>query len=86
MSPYKIKLLWNMQHRFFLGITPLKYKEQMWKTPAHDFISSVESIPGELLLSRAHFRFDSNAKFQTLNYIYKLSKNPATFRRLSLHA
>ncbi len=68
-----------MQHRFFTGIAPQKYNEQMYKTPAHDCISSGESIPGELLLSRAHFRFDSIANFQTLNYIYKLLKKTATF-------
>jgi hypothetical protein len=32
-----------------------------------------------LLLSRAHFRFDSIAKFETLNYIYKLLKKAATY-------
>ena len=69
-----------MQHRFFSGICPQKYNEQMQCTPAHDCISSGESIPGELLLSRAHFRFDSFAKFVGQNYIYKLLKKTATFR------
>jgi len=68
-----------MQHRFFSGIIPQKYNEQMRCATAHDCISSGESIPGELLLSRAHFRFDSNANFQRLNYIYKLLKKTATF-------
>ena len=68
-----------MQHRFFSGICPQKYNEQMQCTPAHDCISSGESIPGELLLSRAHFRFDSFAKFVGQNYIYKLLKKTATF-------
>lgn len=69
-----------MQHRFFSGIYPQKYNEQMQCTPAHDCISSGESIPGELLLSSAHFRFDSFAKFEGQNYIYKLLKKTATFR------
>ena len=69
-----------MQHRFFSGICPQKYNEQMQCTPAHDCISSGESIPGELLLSRAHFRFDSFAKFVGQNYIYKLLKKTATFQ------
>ena len=69
-----------MQHRFFQGIVPRKYKEQMQTAPAQIRISSDESIPGELLLSRAHFRFDSTANFKTLNYIYKLLKKPATFK------
>jgi hypothetical protein len=69
-----------MQHRFFEGIYPRKYKEQMQIAPAPLRISSDESIPGELLLSRAHFRFDSIANFNTLNYIYKLLKKSATFR------
>jgi len=47
-----------MQHRFSLGILPPKYKEQIQNAPALIPISSGESIPGELLLSRAHFRFD----------------------------
>ena len=68
-----------MQHRFFSGICPQKYNEQMQCTPAHDCISSGESIPGELLLSSAHFRFDSFAKFEGQNYIYKLLKKTATF-------
>ena len=70
-----------MQHRFFLGITPQKYNEQMRWAPAHDCILSGESIPGELLLSRAHFRFDSNPNFERLNYIYKLLKKTATCLR-----
>lgn len=69
-----------MQHRFFSGICPQKYNEQMQCTPAHDCISSGESIPGELLLSRAHFRFDS-INFEALNYIYKLLKKAAIFSR-----
>jgi|GEM_PF-3964016 len=52
---------------------------QVQKTPASDCISSGESIPGELLLSRAHFRFDSITKFIYKNYIYKLLKKLATF-------
>ena len=68
-----------MQHRFFKGIRPQKYKEQMQNAPALIPISSGESIPGELLLSRAHFRFDSIANFETLNYIYKLLKKAATY-------
>ncbi len=63
-----------MQHRFFKGITPPKYKKQMQNAPALIPISSGETIPGELLLSRAHFRFDSITNFETLNYIYKLLK------------
>jgi hypothetical protein len=51
----------------------------MLNAPALIPISSGESIPGELLLSRAHFRFDSIAKFETLNYIYKLLKKAATY-------
>jgi hypothetical protein len=70
-----------MQLRFFLGIRPLKCKKQMLNAPALNLISSGESIPGELLLSRAHFRFDSNANFKQLNYIYKLLKKTATFLR-----
>ena len=69
-----------MQHRFFEGIYPHKYKEQMQSAPALMTISSGESIPGELLLSRAHFRFDSTTNFETLNYIYKLLKKAATYR------
>ncbi len=69
-----------MQHRFFKGIPPPKYKKQMLNAPALFPISSGESIPGELLLSRAHFRFNSRANFRTLNYIYKLLKKAATFR------
>lgn len=69
-----------MQHRFFKGMLPPKYKEQMQKAPALIPISSGESIPGELLLSRAHFRFDSIANFDALNYIYKLLEKAATFR------
>ena len=68
-----------MQHRFLKGILPRKYKKQMLNAPALIPISSGESIPGELLLSRAHFRFDSIAKFETLNYIYKLLKKAATY-------
>jgi hypothetical protein len=68
-----------MQHRFLKGILPRKYKKQMLNAPALIHISSGESIPGELLLSRAHFRFDSIAKFETLNYIYKLLKKAATY-------
>ena len=68
-----------MQHRFFKGILPPKYKKQMLNAPALIPISSGESIPGELLLSRAHFRFNSRANFRTLNYIYKLLKKTATF-------
>lgn len=75
-----------MQHRFFLGISPQKYNEQMRYAPAHDCILSGESIPGELLLSRAHFRFDSNANFERLNYIYKLLKKTATFQTLNYHS
>ena len=68
-----------MQHRFFSGIIPQKYNEQKRCATAH-CISSGESIPGELLLSRAHFRFDSNVNFHILNYIYKLLKKTATFK------
>ena len=68
-----------MQHRFFKGILPPKYIKQMQNAPALIPISSGESIPGELLLSRAHFRFDSIANFETLNYIYKLLRKAATF-------
>lgn len=68
-----------MQHRFYKGILPPKYKKQMQNAPALIPISSGESIPGELLLSRAHFRFDSLANFKTLNYIYNLLKKAATF-------
>ena len=68
-----------MQHRFFKGIDPQKYKKQVHHTPALIRISSGESIPGELLLSRAHFRFDSITNFKTLNYIYKLLKKPTTY-------
>ena len=69
-----------MQHRFYKGILPPKYKKQMQNAPALIPISSGESIPGELLLSSAHFRFDSFAKFVGQNYIYKLLKKTATFR------
>jgi hypothetical protein len=72
-----------MQHRFLKGILPRKYKKQMLNAPALIPISSGESIPGELLLSRAHFRFDSIAKFETLNYIYKLLKKAATYRTIT---
>ena len=68
-----------MQHRFYKGILPLKYKKQMQNAPALTTISSGESIPGELLLSRAHFRFDSLTNFNSLNYIYNLLKKAATF-------
>jgi hypothetical protein len=51
----------------------------MHHAPAQGCILSGESIPGRLLLSRAYFRFDSNAKFNTHNYIYKLSKKATTF-------
>ena len=51
----------------------------LW-APASNCILSGESIPGELLLSRAHFRFDSYTNFNTINYIYKLSKKATTFR------
>ncbi len=68
-----------MQHRFFKGILPPKYIEQMQNAPALIPISSGESIPSELLLSRAHSRFDSIANFETLNYIYKLLRKAATF-------
>ena len=74
-----------MQHRFFKGILPQKYKEQMQNAPALIPISSGESIPGELLPSRAHFRVDSKANFETLNYIYKLLKKAATFNSLQIH-
>jgi len=73
-----------MQHRFFKGILPQKYKEQMQNAPALITISSGESIPGELLLSRAHFRFDSITNFETLNYIYKLLKKAATFTTICM--
>ena len=74
-----------MQHRFLKGILPRKYKKQMLNAPALIPISSGESIPGELLLSRAHFRFDSIAKFETLNYIYKLLKKAATYTMIQVH-
>jgi hypothetical protein len=74
-----------MQHRFLKGILPRKYKKQMLNAPALIPISSGESIPGELLLSRAHFRFDSIAKFETLNYIYKLLKKAATYTWACIH-
>ena len=74
-----------MQHRFLKGILPRKYKKQMLNAPALIPISSGESIPGELLLSRAHFRFDSIAKFETLNYIYKLLKKAATYNTDSIY-
>jgi hypothetical protein len=51
----------------------------MWITPALFRISSGESIPRELLLSRAHFRFNSIAKLTQQNYIYNLSKKTATY-------
>ena len=73
-----------MQHRFLKGILPRKYKKQMLNAPALIPISSGESIPGELLLSRAHFRFDSIAKFEKLNYIYKLLKKAATYMTFQL--
>ena len=69
-----------MQHRFFKGIRPQKYKKQVPNAPALIPISSGESIPSELLLSRTHFRFDSLANFEASNYIYKLLKKSATFK------
>lgn len=72
-----------MLHRFFKGILPQKYKEQMPNASALIPISSGESIPGELLLSRAHFRFDSLANFEASSYIYKLLKKAATFISLT---
>jgi hypothetical protein len=62
MNRYTTKHQWYMEDRFFSGIIPPKCKKQMWLTPALFCISSGKSIPGELLLSRAHFRFDSIAK------------------------
>ena len=73
----------NMQHRFSLGIGPLKYRMQIQYVPALACISSAESIPGELLLSRAHFRFDSNTNFKRKNYIYKLSKKATTYKMMN---
>ena len=70
----------NMQLRFSLGMMPLKYRMQIQYVPALPCISPAEPIPGELLLSRAHFRFDSNTKFKRKNYIYKLSKKATTFK------
>ena len=69
----------NMQLRFSLGMMPLKYRMQIQYVPALPCISPAEPIPGELLLSRAHFRFDSNTKFKRKNYIYKLSKKATTY-------
>jgi len=63
-----------MQHRFSQAIHPPKYKDQIQKVPTLIPISTGEYIPGELLLSRAHFRFDSITNFGALNYIYKLLK------------
>ena len=71
-----------MQHRFFEGNLPPKCEKQMLHAPALFPISSGESIPGELLLSRAHLRFDSIANFRTLNDINKLLKKAATLRPL----
>lgn len=65
-----------MQHRFFSGIIPQKYNEQLRYATAHDCISSAESIPDELLLSRAHFRFDSDCKVQnTKLYLQTVEKD-----------
>jgi len=58
-----------MQHRSFIGITPQKYKQQIQNAPALIPISSGQSIPGELPLSRTHFRFDRITNFEALNYI-----------------
>ena len=75
----------NMQLRFSLGMMPLKYRMQIQYVPALPCISPAEPIPGELLLSRAHFRFDSNTKFKRKNYIYKLSKKATTYKYLLKH-
>lgn len=53
-----------MQHKVFLGIAPPEYskmkKDADSTTPFSIIdIPSGEPIPGELLLSRAHFRFGS---------------------------
>ena len=53
---------------------PLKYRMRIQYLPAKPCISSAESIPGELLLRRAYFRFNSNTKFKRKNYINKFSK------------